>query len=73
MLRQLVARVAMLGVSYIETSITSDNKASWRLFEGLAAEHQAELVHSVMFEQSLHFKGAHQTEYQLRIGPIAQH
>lgn len=70
LLRKLVFRMASLGVRYVETSITLGNEASWRLFTGFAAELQANLEHSVMFEQSLHFQGAHDTEHLVRIGPV---
>lgn len=69
MLRELLAQLS--GVRFIETSITPDNEASWRLFTGFAAELHAETVRSVMFEKTQHFQGAHETEYLLRIGPLA--
>jgi L-2,4-diaminobutyric acid acetyltransferase len=70
MLRRLFARTAAEGVRFVETSITSDNDASQRLFAGFAAEHKAEMLHSVMFDKAEHFGGAHDTEYLYRIGPI---
>jgi len=70
MLTNLFARVASRGVRFIETSITSENSASWRLFTGFAAEYGAEMQRSVMFDQSLHFQGAHDTEHLVRIGPV---
>ncbi|MFH0934576.1 MAG: diaminobutyrate acetyltransferase, partial [Pseudomonadota bacterium] len=70
MLRKLAAHAVMQGVRYIETSITPDNAASWRLFAGFATEHHAELVRSDMFEQVTHFHGAHETEHLVRIGPL---
>lgn len=69
MLRKLVERLP--DVRFVETSITPDNEASWRLFTGFATELHAETVRSVMFEQTLHFQGAHDTEYLLRIGPLS--
>lgn len=70
MLCKLHDRLSKLGVRFIETSITPDNTASWRLFTGFATEQEAEMQRSVMFEQSLHFQNAHDTEYLLRIGPL---
>jgi L-2,4-diaminobutyric acid acetyltransferase len=70
MLRRLFARMATEGIRYIETSITSDNEASQRLFAGFAAEHKAEMQRSVMFDQVMHFEGLHDTEYLYRIGPV---
>lgn len=70
MLRKLFERMAPQGVRFVETSITLDNKASQGLFAGFAAEHNAEMLRSVLFEQAAHFEGAHDTEYLFRIGPI---
>ncbi len=70
MLRNLLLRLSVQGVRFIETSITSDNNASWRLFTGFAAEQNANMVRSVLFEQATHFHGAHETEHLLRIGPL---
>jgi len=71
MLRNLLKRTATQGIRYIETSITPRNEASLKLFTGFANEQQADMVSSVMFEQALHFGGAHETEYQFRIGPFS--
>lgn len=71
MLRNLLKRTATQGICYIETSITPGNDASLKLFTGFATEQNADMVRSVMFEQALHFEGAHETEYLFRIGPFA--
>jgi len=70
MLRNLYRRLASQGIQFIETSITPDNEASWRLFAGFATEHHAKTVRSVMFDHTLHFQGEHDTEHLLRIGPL---
>jgi len=70
MLRNLLARPELQDIRFIETSITPDNEASWRLFTGFATELHADMARSVMFEQTLHFQGLHDTEYLLRIGPL---
>lgn len=70
MLHNLLHQLPGQGIRFIETSITADNNASWRLFTGFAAELNANMVRSVMFEQALHFHGAHETEHLLRIGPL---
>jgi L-2,4-diaminobutyric acid acetyltransferase len=70
MLRNLLAQPSMQDISFIETSITPGNEASWRLFTGFATELHADMVRSVMFEQKQHFQGLHDTEYLLRIGPL---
>ena len=70
MLRKLAAQTVLQGVRFFETSITPGNAASWRLFTGFATEHHADMVRSVMFEQTTHFHGAHETEHLVRIGPL---
>jgi len=70
MLRMLSARLATQGIRFIETSITPNNEASWKLFTGFATEQRAETVRTVLFEQAAHFQGEHDTEHLLRIGPL---
>jgi L-2,4-diaminobutyric acid acetyltransferase len=70
MLHDLLKRMARQGIRFIETTITPGNEASWKLFTGFAAEQNADLVRSVMFDQESHFEGVHETEYLFRIGPF---
>jgi L-2,4-diaminobutyric acid acetyltransferase len=70
MLRKLVAQPALRHIRFMETSITPGNEASWRLFTGFATELHAEMTRSVMFDRELHFQGAHESEYLVRIGPF---
>ena len=70
MLHNLLERMMPEGVRYIETSITSDNEASQKLFSRFATEQQTEMVRSIMFDKELHFDGAHDTEYLYRLGPF---
>lgn len=70
LLRKLVAQPALRDIRFIETSITPGNEASWRLFTGFATELHAEMARSVMFDRDLHFRGAHETEHLVRIGPV---
>jgi len=70
MLRDILDRPATEKVAFIETTITSDNRPSWALFESLANKLSAELNHSVMFDRQQHFADQHDTEMLVRIGPI---
>ncbi len=70
MLEELLGQAAMRDVRFVETSITAGNEASWRLFAGFAAGRHAGMERSVMFDQALHFQGAHDTEYLVRVGPL---
>ena len=58
-------------IEYIETTITADNQGSWALFTRLAASLGAKLEKSPHFERQRHFNGAHDTEFLVRIGPLA--
>jgi len=70
MLREILARPACSQVSHLETTITPDNDASWALFRSLARKLDAGLAESVMFDRERHFKGQHDSEMLLRIGPF---
>lgn len=70
MLFNIVNRNAQNQLSYIETTITDNNPGSWALFGSAAKELQTELVRSEFFTKDLHFKGVHDTENLVRIGPF---
>ncbi|MFV8781356.1 diaminobutyrate acetyltransferase [Microbulbifer sp. SA54] len=70
MLREILAREVCREVAYLETTITPDNDASWALFRSLARKLEADCKDSVMFDRERHFKGRHDSEMLLRIGPF---
>ncbi|KKN06430.1 hypothetical protein LCGC14_1077280, partial [marine sediment metagenome] len=70
MLKNILNRTATKSVTFIETTITPDNKASWALFESLAKKLDAPLNSTVMFERDAHFAGEHETEMLVKIGPF---
>ncbi len=70
MLREILSRPGLCGVSYLETTITADNRASWALFHGLARDLAAECCETIMFDRDRHFRGQHDSETLLRIGPF---
>lgn len=72
MLKDILARQACHAVSFVETTITPDNRPSWALFESLANKLGADLNRSVMFDRQQHFAGQHETEMLVRIGPFSQ-
>lgn len=65
-----LASGACQGVSYIETTITEENAASWALFRKLARTRNAALESAALFEKEKHFAQQHDTEFLLRIGPF---
>lgn len=71
MIEALLARAGQAGVTHLATTITEENAASWALFEGLARRWGALLEKTIRFDQEAHFAGAHVTEWQARIGPLA--
>jgi L-2,4-diaminobutyric acid acetyltransferase len=71
MLREILARPVCRHVSFIETTITPDNRASWALFESLARKLDTEINRSVMFDRDTHFAGQHETEMLAKLGPFA--
>src|SRR3546814_10034769 len=66
MIRALLARPAQRDATWLTTTVTDDNDASWALFRGLARDWDAPLERSVLFDRDVHFAGAHATEYQAR-------
>lgn len=70
MLDALIERPALQGVLSLTTTITDDNAASWALFESFARRHDATLRRTPRFECERHFGGAHDTEWEARIGPL---
>ena len=71
MVLALLERSSCSDVHYIETSITASNDGSWALFRRLANQLDAPLEESVMFDKQEHFKGQHDTEHLVRIGPFS--
>ena len=71
MLQALLDAEACREVTHIETTITSDNEASWALFRKLADKLQAPTHSVVMFDHATHFGGQHDSEQLLRIGPFS--
>lgn len=70
MIQHILQRANCQQVQFIETTITESNAASWALFEGAAKKLDAQLTRSVMFDQQQHFKGQHDSEWLVRIGPF---
>ncbi|MFT5591734.1 MAG: L-2,4-diaminobutyric acid acetyltransferase [Oceanicoccus sp.] len=70
MIQHILQRENCSQVQFIETTITESNGASWALFERAAQTLNAKLERSVMFEKQQHFKGHHDTEMLVRIGPF---
>ncbi len=70
MIQHILQRPNCSQVQYIDTTITESNAASWALFESAAKKLNATLTRSVMFDEQTHFKGQHDSEWLVHIGPI---
>ena len=70
MLKHILDRPQCSQITYLETTITESNKASWALFESLANKLGTALEKSVMFDSDKHLAGEHDTEFLARLGPF---
>jgi len=73
MLHWLVGQPSCEKTLRLATSITSDNQASWALFESFAKSCNALPVKTLLFQRDKHFAGQHEDEYLLRIAPLPNH
>ncbi|WP_114964353.1 diaminobutyrate acetyltransferase [Alkalilacustris brevis] len=72
MLNELIAREECAEVTDLQTTITSDNDASWALFRKFARRMGAPLSSAPHFKEEEHFNGAHATEYMVTIRMVEQ-
>lgn len=72
MLDELIARPAARGVTALLTTITEPNEASWKMFRSFAHRCGARVDKHPLFERERHFRGAHDTEFLVSIGPFAR-
>lgn len=70
MLQGLMDRPECEGVTQMKTTITPDNAGSFALFRSFAARLDAPFNESSGFEKEAHFKGLHDSERLITIGPI---
>ena len=66
----IFSREACRNVKYLKTTITPDNEASWGLFRSIARWLGAPLNESEFFDKERHFKGRHDSEILVTIGPF---
>jgi L-2,4-diaminobutyric acid acetyltransferase len=66
----LVNHLVDQGPRHLETTITSDNAASIRLFTSVAEQRRAELTTSELFSTDM-FPDGHAAELLYRIGPLS--
>ncbi|GGB68313.1 MULTISPECIES: diaminobutyrate acetyltransferase [Henriciella] len=66
----IFSRPACSSVKYLKTTITPDNEASWGLFRSIARWLDAPLKEGAFFDKDRHFKGRHDSEILVTIGPF---
>ncbi|MCC1493077.1 diaminobutyrate acetyltransferase [Cognatishimia sp. F0-27] len=71
MLQEILGRKACDGVQRIQTTITSDNDASWALFRKFGKLQGSQLDAEPYYKQAAHFQKRHKTENLVTI-PLAQ-
>lgn len=71
MIEALLDRPSAAGATTLITTVTEANAASWGMFEGFARAHGLSITRTPKFEREAHFAGAHDTEWQASIGPLA--
>jgi L-2,4-diaminobutyric acid acetyltransferase len=72
MLGELLARPALKGVQFIETTVSPDNLASRRVFAGIAEACAAPVTEHSLFPAQLFGSADHDDEPLLRIGPLSR-
>lgn len=70
MLNEIMDRSALASISFLETTITSENDASRALFTKFSEARKAQMSEKVFFDKTKHFEGEHDSEWLVRIGPI---
>lgn len=70
MLKHVLAREALAGVSHIHTSITPGNQASHGTFASLAKDLNCPISASPWLESEIHFAGQHDAEHLIELGPF---
>lgn len=70
MLSRLLRRSDCEDVSYLRTTVTPGNAPSRALFRSLADRWDAPLKETAGFDEELHFRGQHESERLITIGPL---
>jgi L-2,4-diaminobutyric acid acetyltransferase len=70
MLEELLARAAVRGCRYLETTVSPSNEPSRRLFHSLARALEAPVDEQVLFHEEDFGDERHERETLIRIGPL---
>lgn len=72
MLLSILDRDICQSVQYLTATITPTNVASWALFESVAHALNTPLSKAPLFDREMHFGGRHESETEIKIGPITR-
>ncbi len=72
MVEGLLNRATLSHIDTLETTIGPDNDASWGVFTSLAKKWNTSINKQVLFESEAHFRGEHDDEILLTIGPLSR-
>ena len=71
MLDELLSHPVCAATTYLQTTITPSNDASWALFRSFARSRGTRFEEHVLFDRDLHLDGVHESEHMVTIGPFA--
>ncbi|WOS66942.1 diaminobutyrate--2-oxoglutarate transaminase [Sinorhizobium fredii] len=60
------------SVTHIKATVTLSNRASKLLFAGVARDLCAPIREALCFDRDIHFKGQHESEHTIAIGPVVR-
>ena len=63
-------RPAAKDARWLAATVTETNSASWALFTRFARKYGLPLERAPLFDRLRHFAGAHDTEWQVTVGPL---
>lgn len=70
MIRHLLSRHHLNGISFIEATVNPSNHASRSLFQSLASECRCKFEELMLFSSDMFSEKNHEQENLIRVGPI---
>ena len=71
MMLDILRRPTSVGFTHLLATATDDNTSSKGMFQSLARVLETDMGQSLLFDQDIHFAGAHESEILLTIGPFS--
>lgn len=70
MIQHVLDRPICGSIRFVETTISPDNRSSWRVFEKLAEKYKTQINESIFLDKDKHFDGEHDSEVLVKVGPF---